>query len=270
MKLLFWCIVAIVAITALLFRFIGSWLGRRIGARHVIAWFGALIGFSIAIISLEILYSQHKFIFQIMRYRSFALCMLYGSFWALIIEVSITFLELIVRKIKAGKSPVLIDQSSQWLFTRRNLIITMVSVGIVLSAFYFSWEPVFRFRHTYDKIYTAVDNLVDRRPKGVTIKQWENAISWTLNDIGNCLCQPDYIKDMKRLYNFADQLDEKLKNEVDMSTIDWIWDEIAIISTGGQQYSEKYRPTTPERLKEAEESSYQMVPAGKHMTFEIK
>ena len=52
------------------------------------------------------------------------------------------------------------------------------------------------------------------------------------------------------------KLDEKLKNKIDMSTIDWIWDEISIISTIGQLYSDKYRPLTPERLKEAEESPY--------------
>ncbi|MGA2061743.1 MAG: hypothetical protein ABSG67_14755 [Thermoguttaceae bacterium] len=253
MTVLIWCILAI---TALIFRFIGSWLGRRIGARHVIAWFGALIGFSIALILLNILYEQHEFLFQIIRYRLFAGCMLYGSFWALIIEVVVTLLELIVREIKASKSPDLSNQPSQRLLTNRDLIITLIFISIVLCAFYFSWEPVIRFRHTYDKIGTAVENLANRRPKGVTVKQWETAISWTHNDIGNCLCQPDYIKDMKRFYNFADQLDEKIKDEVDLSTIDWIWDEISVISTIGQLYSDKYRPTTPERLKEAEESPY--------------
>ena len=57
MTLLIWCIFAI---TALIFRFIGSWPGRRIGARHVIAWFGVHLGFSIALISLEILYGRHE------------------------------------------------------------------------------------------------------------------------------------------------------------------------------------------------------------------
>jgi hypothetical protein len=56
---------------------------------------------------------------------------------------------------------------------------------------------------------------------------------------------------MDRLHNLADELEQRLEGHVDMSTIDWIWDEIEAVSVYGKNYSEDYRPTTPERLQAA-------------------
>ena len=49
--------------------------------------------------------------------------------------------------------------------------------------------------------------------------------------LSNCLCQPDYIKDMERFYHFADQLDEKLKTKLTCQLSIGFGIEISIIST---------------------------------------
>jgi hypothetical protein len=55
---------------------------------------------------------------------------------------------------------------------------------------------------------------------------------------------------------FERELNRRLKGPVDLQTIDWIWDEMARLTPNGKTYSDSYRPTTPERLKEFEEGSF--------------
>jgi len=46
-------------------------------------------------------------------------------------------------------------------------------------------------------------------------------------------------------HRFADELEERLKGDVDMATIDWMWEEYVEIAVNGQRYSDDYRPTGP-------------------------
>jgi hypothetical protein len=64
---------------------------------------------------------------------------------------------------------------------------------------------------------------------------------------------PSSINDDQRYFDFADELDRRLQGKVEMSTIDWIWDNFEEIGKNGRRYSEQYRPTTPERLRTAEQ-----------------
>ena len=55
--------------------------------------------------------------------------------------------------------------------------------------------------------------------------------------------------------------DRRLTGTVDLGTIDWIWDEYIKHSTGGRHYSQGYRPTDPDHVRqffEGYERSYDL------------
>jgi hypothetical protein len=54
------------------------------------------------------------------------------------------------------------------------------------------------------------------------------------------------------MVRFEGELKQRLSGLVTLETIDWIWDEIVRLSRNGRSYSDNYRPTRPERLKEFE------------------
>jgi Leucine-rich repeat (LRR) protein len=91
--------------------------------------------------------------------------------------------------------------------------------------------------------------LAKKYPQGLTSGQWASCAYWTHALHANCGYYPAFPTD--RLRSFADELNTRLAGEVDIRTIDWIWDEYVHYARGGKQYSDKYRPTTPARLREA-------------------
>ncbi len=84
--------------------------------------------------------------------------------------------------------------------------------------------------------------------------QWENFVGWTLNAHGNCLTFHRNIP-ADEMMRFEAELRQRLAGTVSLETIDWIWDEIVRLTPEGQRYSDNWRPTLPERLKEFEDGN---------------
>jgi len=116
-------------------------------------------------------------------------------------------------------------------------------------------EPGERHRRTYVQINEAVSSLADKRPPDVSKRQWSFVIGWTMNAVSNCCAVKEFIVDSDRFHQFARELDREVERDVDMATIDWIWDQFEQFSKYGKTYSANWRPTTPERLKESEYTS---------------
>jgi hypothetical protein len=96
-----------------------------------------------------------------------------------------------------------------------------------------------------------IESLAKKRPPDVSRKQWENVVDWTLNAHGNCLTFHRGIP-ADEMAGFEAELKRRLSGTVNLATIDWIWDEIVRLTPNGRRYSDNWRPTTPERLKEFE------------------
>lgn len=97
-------------------------------------------------------------------------------------------------------------------------------------------------------------SLAKKRPPGVTRDQWHHVVAWTLNGHANCLtfspCVAQHDRD-----HFVTDLRERLRGPVDLQTIDWIWDEfVRLAPSWGPSYSERWRPTHPDKLREFEQS----------------
>jgi hypothetical protein len=115
-------------------------------------------------------------------------------------------------------------------------------------------EPIRRHNEFCEKVRADFKSLAKKRPPNVSRKQWENVVAWTLNAHANCLTfhrniPPD------EMVRFEAELKQRLAGPVSLETIDWIWDEIVRLTPGGQRYSDDWRPTLPERLKEFEEGN---------------
>ena len=101
---------------------------------------------------------------------------------------------------------------------------------------------------SYARVVADVRALGQKRPAKVSRDQWQFMIGWTNNDIGNCLPFAGFW-DTRQL---ADDFHRRCAGPVDVATIDWLWDEISrICPVRGQDYSDRFRPTTPEHLEQA-------------------
>lgn len=146
------------------------------------------------------------------------------------------------------------------LFPMGMLAVNFVLLGIGFTClWYFFVRPMQEHSRNYHRLSDAVESLVHRRPPGVTKNEWSYVIGWTRNAIGNCCSIPDYLnKDEashERFRTLPERFEGRLREDVTLETIDWLWDEFEAISKYGERYSMLHRPTTPEHLAEADHVS---------------
>jgi hypothetical protein len=107
----------------------------------------------------------------------------------------------------------------------------------------------------YKKVRADIYGLASKRPADVTRGQWEFIIGWTVNLHANCVADFTQVTAIGQ-DSFASEFEEKLRGSVDISTIDWVWDQYAKFTKSGKLYSDKYRPTKSDDLKHAEEGCF--------------
>lgn len=128
---------------------------------------------------------------------------------------------------------------------------TLIVMAAALWYFwFFAFKPIQTHRRIYDRARSDIYSLASKRPPDVSRGQWEFVVGWTLNLHANCAAAHTWV-DRNQMEAFADELERRLKTAVGMETIEWIWDEYAKFSKGGQSYSDKYRPTRSEDFKDA-------------------
>jgi hypothetical protein len=127
-------------------------------------------------------------------------------------------------------------------------------VGCV-CLWYVVLRPMQIHSRAYYRLSESVQSLVHRRPAVVSKEEWSFIIAWTMNGIGNCCAVEQYLnrdeESHARFLTLPDRFDERLRGQVDLETIDWFWDELKAVSKHGPRYSDNWRPTTPDRLREA-------------------
>ncbi len=104
------------------------------------------------------------------------------------------------------------------------------------------WRLMPWYRSVEDRILT----LAERRPDGISDAEWAGCILHTWNLHGNH--GPGFESSQRE--RFLAEFDMRLRGHVDLSTIDWIWDEYSAHSKGGAHYSQFYRPTSAKVRRE--------------------
>ena len=139
---------------------------------------------------------------------------------------------------------------------RRVWISGAVLVAVACGAF---WLLVFVPERRQIEFCTATraefNTLAKKRPTNITRKQWHHIVAWTLNAHANCISATRRI-DPEERDQFLAELRRRLQGPVELADIDWIWDEIVRLTPGGRSYSDRWRPTTPERLCEFEAGEF--------------
>jgi hypothetical protein len=116
----------------------------------------------------------------------------------------------------------------------RRLLVAIAVLSVFFACYgWFHRRFVQPARHS-DAIEQMIQSLALRRPPHVTRGQWASAVAWTNNLHGNSLLP--FETDAPTLAAFAERFKKKLDGEVDMTTIDWIWEEYADLTPHGAQY----------------------------------
>lgn len=136
------------------------------------------------------------------------------------------------------------------------VLIALTVYLVVGGGAFWLWvfDPAMRHAEFCRATKAEFASLAKKRPPTVTRKQWENVVAWTLNAHGNCITIARNMPQADR-DQFLAELQERLRGPVDLATIDWIWDELVRLTSGGRSYSDNWRPTAPERLREFEEGN---------------
>ncbi len=97
-----------------------------------------------------------------------------------------------------------------------------------------------RYNRRSDEIRQKIQALRDRRPEAINPEFWEKCLAWAGIAEGNICFSEEHVS-YERMCRFEEQLDEKLKEPVDLGTIEWIGDSLAETGPHGQQYMTIWR-----------------------------
>jgi hypothetical protein len=139
------------------------------------------------------------------------------------------------------------------------VVYAAIALVCILCFWYVDIRPMQNHSRSYNRISASVQSLVYRRPADVSRNQWSYIIGWTMNGIGNCCSVDQFLnaddESHERFRTLPDRFEERLRGEVSLKTVDWLWDELEVISKYGKRYSAQWRPTRPDRLAEADRVS---------------
>ena len=120
-------------------------------------------------------------------------------------------------------------------FSLRSALLFVTLVGVLSGGFVALERYLSSRRRHSDQIEAMLDGLVMRRPKNVSRGSWNVAVGWTLNLHGNSLV-PFQASDAE-IRAFRDALRNRLTaDQVNVDTINWIWDEYAELTPAGRHY----------------------------------
>lgn len=129
-------------------------------------------------------------------------------------------------------------------------LLAVLSVLLVagLAFWYVNIEPIRSHRIWSNRVRADLKSLIEKQPDDVSPAEWEFMVGWTLNLHANCGTVHQFMVNRDDRDPFLAEFKNRLQGPVSLDTIDWIWDEYARITKGGQSYSDKYRPTrNPDR-----------------------
>lgn len=134
--------------------------------------------------------------------------------------------------------------------SKRKAILAVVGSVCLVSLVYGvdqAWlRPQRQHARAFAQVRAAMYSVAERRPDGVTGERWIHTVDWTNNAISNCCATLSYFKDkdeaLERFVVFANELSRRSKDDITLNLIDWIWDQLEIISKYGTYYTSQYRP----------------------------
>lgn len=130
-------------------------------------------------------------------------------------------------------------------FGTRTLLVLMSMIALCCAAVVAVQQSIVGRVQVSRRIEAMIDGLQLRRPNSLNAAQWRCLVDWTRNLHGNSLIA--HQSSWSQIIGFEARLKGKLSGDVDAETIEWIWDEYAIVCPGGQKY-QRFRVMVNEEL----------------------
>jgi hypothetical protein len=134
---------------------------------------------------------------------------------------------------EAPANRFLFSSSTEYRFSLRRLLIVISVIAAVLACYVWFDRTYREPLRRHEAIRQIIKDLRPRCPPDLTARQWESAVGWTLNLHANSLL---FQADAQTIRKFEGRLRKKVVGEVNLATIDWIWQEYAQVCRGGAQY----------------------------------
>ena len=139
----------------------------------------------------------------------------------------------------------------------RAILLGVVAFVALLAAgagvFYFVRDA--QRREVVSRVTADIESLRPRRPAGLSARHWDHVVGMSKTAVANC-CFGGGVRSWPDFERFAGELHPRAAaGPVDLQLIDWIWDNLARTTFIGQNYSDRFRPTNPEEMKQWEEEA---------------
>jgi hypothetical protein len=121
------------------------------------------------------------------------------------------------------------------------LAILLLSLLLAIAAPYFRFVTGWRKHVSLStQVQDAIESLKARQPPDVPVAQWDRAVDWTTNLIGQVYFAPNK-GDPDSLQRLCKSLDGKIKGQVSLTTLQWVWEECEKAPRSGAEYAIRFR-----------------------------
>jgi hypothetical protein len=120
----------------------------------------------------------------------------------------------------------------------------MAIVALLAVPMAFCLVPVGRqaeWRRVHQDIDDTIRYLEPSEPSTVDPTVWENARGATITAYANVCFSTGHVS-MAEMYRLRRDLDAKLKGQVDLDTLIWIWERLGKTGPHGESYARRHRP----------------------------
>lgn len=122
----------------------------------------------------------------------------------------------------------------------------LIAVAVLLVLAFGLWpvaEQMYlaqRFFGQVRHVRETIDAFEDRCPSEISSDQWEQAVEWTSNVICQDFFDPNW-EELKGLEQLSLGLEKRNGGNVDLRTLQWIWDQCEDACGGPESYGIRFR-----------------------------
>ncbi len=136
------------------------------------------------------------------------------------------------------------------------LCVAVLCVALVAMPFVAQIVRFAVYGHYQDAGHAAIRSMEKRRPQNVTPRAWHAATTWASIAYCNVCCVPDDPTDIAiaEVKSLGSDLEARCQNDVDLSTVTWIWERLKATGPQGRSYYEKFWPEYRQQVAYAQAS----------------
>jgi hypothetical protein len=130
------------------------------------------------------------------------------------------------------------------------LLASIVGIAMLVAVLYVA--SMGRYNRRSHRMNEKICSWEKRRPANLSAELWSECIAWASIAQGN-ICFSEEHTSYEAMCRFEKQLDEKLSEDVDLTTLKWIGDRLAETGPHGQRYMSRWTEQWNAILQRVEE-----------------